>query len=52
MTRMYGPAAFRKREFCRISEVADMYPALYEADFVKDVFWGPKRLVEPGVNRQ
>jgi hypothetical protein len=24
---MYGPAAVRKRDLCRMSDVADMYPA-------------------------
>ncbi len=42
---MYGPAAFRKREFCRISEVADMYPAFYEANVVKGMLWVPRQLV-------
>jgi hypothetical protein len=27
MTRMYGPAAFRKRDCAWVAEVADMYPA-------------------------
>jgi len=27
IAKMYGPAAVRKKDFCRISEVADMYPA-------------------------
>ena len=27
MARMYGPAAFRKRDCAWVAEVADMYPA-------------------------
>ena len=48
---MYGPAAVCKRDLSRVSEVADMYPALYEANFVKIVFGSIRRPNEPRMSR-